>query len=67
MLQMMDVPFRALYAASKEWASIAVPEGRTISDGRVSDGTLSYYASNANSANMTSSDRLRALLQSGAH
>lgn len=31
----------AMYAASKEWASIAVPEGRTISDGRVSDGTLS--------------------------
>lgn len=53
----------AQYAASKEWASIAAPNGKTIKDGRTSDGTLSYYESAANAASQTSSKNLRAILQ----
>lgn len=49
----------AQLAAAKEWASIAAPSGETISDGRVSDGTLSYYESAANFANQQSTIRLR--------
>lgn len=41
-------------AAAKEWASIAVPSGETISD-----GTLSYYESAANFANQQSTVLLR--------
>ncbi|MBD9516108.1 SH3 domain-containing protein [Pseudomonas sp. PDM22] len=52
----------AQFAASKEWASIASPAGRVISDGRVSDGNLSYYAGSANSASAESTKALRELL-----
>lgn len=53
----------AQLAAADEWASIAAPNGARILDGRVSDGTLSYFESNANSANQSSTRRLRAILQ----
>jgi hypothetical protein len=33
----------AQYAASKKWASIAVPKGKTLRSGAISDGTMSYY------------------------
>lgn len=33
----------AIYDASKEWASIAVPAGYKTESGRVSDGTMTYY------------------------
>jgi hypothetical protein len=52
----------AQYAAAKEWASIAAPAGRTVSDGRVSDGNLSYYAGAANSASSESTVALRQML-----
>lgn len=52
----------AQYAASKEWASIAAPEGKNIRDGRTSDGTLSYYESRANAANKKSTELLIELL-----
>jgi hypothetical protein len=48
----------AQYAASKEWASIAAPSGLPIKNGTISDGTLSYYESSANRANMNSTNRL---------
>ncbi|SEN67723.1 hypothetical protein SAMN04487857_1372 [Pseudomonas sp. ok272] len=50
-------------AAAKEWASIAVPSGYRIKDGRISDGTLSYYESSANRANSESTKRLRIALE----
>lgn len=55
----------AQYAAAKEWASIAVPPGRTISPkngGLISDGTFSYFQSEANRANLEASDALREAL-----
>lgn len=55
----------AQYAAAKEWASIAVPAGRTINPkngGLISDGTLSYYQSEANGANLEASNTLRKAL-----
>ncbi len=54
----------AQYAASKEWASIAAPAGKTIRDGSISTGVQSYYQSNANSASMSSTNKLRSILQS---
>lgn len=53
----------AQYAASKEWASIAVPQGKTTSNGAISNGSYSYYQSGANSAIMGSTNKLRALLE----
>lgn len=53
----------AQYAAAKEWASIAAPAGKTIRDGRTSDGKMSYYESAANRANSVSTSDLRAILQ----
>jgi hypothetical protein len=53
----------AQLAAAKEWASIAVPTGRPISNGTVSDGTMSYYQGKANSANRDSTAQLRRILQ----
>ncbi|MBT8769603.1 hypothetical protein J7302_26210, partial [Pseudomonas sp. DB1] len=50
----------AQYAAAKEWASIAAPCNYLIKDGRSSDGTLSYYESRANRANI---DSTRALIK----
>ncbi len=53
----------AQYAAAKEWASIAVPQGLRIGDGRISDGTMSYYEKKGtNSANMSATRELRELL-----
>ncbi len=52
----------AQYAASKEWASIAAPVNCQIKDGRVSDGTLSYYEGANNHAYMPSTNRLRDIL-----
>ena len=52
----------AQYAASKEWASIAAPAGRVISDGRTSDGSLSYYSGAANTASLESTSSLRNIL-----
>ncbi len=53
----------AQYAAAKEWASIAVPSGLAIGDGRISDGTLSYYDKRGtNSASMTATNALRDVL-----
>ena len=54
----------AMYAASKEWASIAAPAGRAIKTGQISDGTLSYYEGRANHANQQSTAELRRLLES---
>ncbi len=48
----------AQHAAAREWASIAVPAGRAIADGRISDGTLSHHDSRANKANMNSTNSL---------
>ncbi|WP_052321692.1 SH3 domain-containing protein [Ralstonia sp. A12] len=53
----------AQYAASKEWASIAVPAGMPIKNGQVSNGTLSYYSSSANSAFMGPTNKLREILE----
>lgn len=54
----------AQYAAAKEWASIAVPKGKTIKGGITeSDGSLSFYESKANHANLQSTSALRKLLQ----
>lgn len=52
----------AQLAAAQEWASIAAPTGRRISDGRISDGSLSYYESSANHANTDSTRMLRDIL-----
>ncbi|MEM5298757.1 muramidase, partial [Burkholderia sp. JPY481] len=52
----------AQYAASKEWASIAAPAGCRIKDGRISDGSLSYYEGANNHAYMPSTNRLRSTL-----
>lgn len=53
----------AQYAAAKEWASIAVPRGLALRDGRISDGTLSYYDKpGTNSASMTATRALRDVL-----
>lgn len=54
----------AMYAASKEWASIAAPAGRAIKTGQISDGTLSYHKGNANRANQHSTAELKRLLES---
>jgi hypothetical protein len=53
----------AQYAASQEWASVATSSGCEIRNGRVSDGTLSYYESAANHANKKSTASLRAILE----
>lgn len=54
----------AQYAAAKEWASIAVPHGKTIKGGlTVSNGNLSFYESRANHANLQSTSALKILLQ----
>jgi hypothetical protein len=52
----------AQYAASKEWASIAAPAGMPIKNGQISNGTLSYYSSSANSAFMGPTNKLREIL-----
>jgi hypothetical protein len=54
----------AQYAAAKEWASIAVPGGRAIQNGRISDGAQSYYNSSSNRAFMPSTNQLRDILLS---
>lgn len=56
----------AQYAAAKEWASIAAPTGMKIKNGTVSDGTLSYHESSANSANIKSTSLLRNALEEAA-
>ncbi len=54
----------AQYAASQEWASIAAPEGTKIKDGRISDGTLSYYEkAKQNHANPRSTAMVIAVLE----
>ena len=53
----------AQHAAAKEWASIATPAGRTIFNGEVSNGSMSYYAGSANSANRKSTSDLRSILE----
>lgn len=52
----------AQYAASQEWASIAAPNGKGITGGRISDGSQSYYESATNSANSKSTQKLREIL-----
>jgi hypothetical protein len=56
----------AQYAAARQWASIAVPNGLKISKdygGAVSDGTTSYYEEpGQNGANMKSTNKLREIL-----
>lgn len=52
----------AQYAASKTWASIAVPKGLPDGNGVISNGSRSYYESSANHAVMGSTNRLRAML-----
>lgn len=54
----------AMYAASKEWASIAAPKGKTTKNKNTSDGTKTYYDDGANHANQQSTTRLRELLES---
>ncbi|SIN83113.1 hypothetical protein [Paraburkholderia phenazinium] len=53
----------AQLAAAKCWASIAAPKGAVIADGRVSDGSLSYHESRANSANSVSTAQLVQILE----
>ncbi|WP_109483696.1 muramidase [Paraburkholderia sp. C35] len=60
----VGTPDDAQYAAAKEWASIATPSGFKIMNGQISDGTLSYYHSNANIAIDTSTNQLRSILRS---
>ena len=54
----------AMYAASKEWASIAAPNGLKTKSGNISDGTRAYHDDNANKANQKSTRELRLLLES---
>lgn len=53
----------AQLAAAKEWASIAVPKNHKIKNGTLSDGTVSYYQSGANSANQASTKKLVEILK----
>ncbi len=54
----------AQFAASQEWASIAAPAGTKIKDGRISDGTLSYYEkAKQNHANPRSTAKVIAVLE----
>jgi hypothetical protein len=56
--------FDAQLAAAQEWASIAAPTGAKIKDGRISDGTLSYYErAKQNHASMKSTERVVAVLE----
>jgi hypothetical protein len=53
----------AQYAAAREWASIALPQGRLTESGRRSDGTMTYYDKGpANRANVSATNALRAYL-----
>jgi hypothetical protein len=54
---------QAQYAAAQEWASISVPQGLPIQDGRVSNGHMSYYQSAANTNNDGSTGKLVAILK----
>ena len=54
----------AMYAASKEWASIAAPNGLKTKSGNISDGTRAYHDDNANKENQKSTRELRLLLES---
>jgi hypothetical protein len=50
------------FAAAKRWASIAVSNGMATRNSSISNGTLSYYQSSANSSNMESTNGLRGVL-----
>lgn len=54
----------AMEAASHEWASIAVPNGRLTKHKKISDGTITYYDDGANHANQISTKKLRDILES---
>ncbi|MEZ2309352.1 lytic transglycosylase domain-containing protein [Paraburkholderia sp. RCC_158] len=49
---------QAQYAAAQEWASISVPQGLPIQDGRISNGHMSYYQGAANTNNDGSTGKL---------
>lgn len=53
---------QAQFAASHEWASIAVPSGYPTLNGIISDGTMSFYEGPANHANASSTRSLRDFL-----
>lgn len=55
----------AVYAAAKEWASVAVPQGMKTESGRISDGTVTYYdKSGKNRASTTAQQMASAILNS---
>lgn len=55
----------AMYAAAKEWASIGVEKGKTISKGRIAKGGESYYAGDGlNKAHITPEQIKNALINS---
>lgn len=53
----------AILEASQEWASVATPAGYPIQNGRISDGTISYYAGTANNKASISEDEMARTLQ----
>ncbi|HKU65436.1 MAG TPA: hypothetical protein VJQ06_10285 [Rhizomicrobium sp.] len=53
---------QAQNAASRKWASVAVPAGYPTRDRGISDGTMSYYADPANRASMDTTRALREFL-----
>jgi hypothetical protein len=53
----------AQYAAARQWASIALPQGRLTERHRVSDGTMTYYDKGpANRASVSATNALRTYL-----
>ena len=54
---------QAMIDASKEWASIALPEGEKNKFGKISDGTIGYHQSATNKANNHSTAKVRAIFE----
>ena len=55
----------AMLASAKEWASIGVEKGKTISKGRIAEGGESYYAGDGlNKAHITPEEIKQSLINS---
>lgn len=53
----------AMVAASKEWASIGLPKGEVMGNGKISDGVKGYHESATNKANPKSTAKVRAIFE----
>lgn len=53
----------AMVAASKEWASIGLPRGEVMGNGKISDGVKGYHESATNKANPKSTAKVRAIFE----